>query len=87
MSNQYTYNYQQVPPDLEANKAPPYTSQYVYGAQPAPMAPPPPQYGWVNDGAEQGPVLSPVNDIGISSFSEKSVRQGSFNKFQLHTLK
>ncbi|XP_065664964.1 protein lifeguard 1 isoform X4 [Hydra vulgaris] len=80
MSNQYTYNYQQVPPDLEANKPPPYTSQFVYGAQPQPMAPPPQQYGWANDIGDQGPMLGPDDDAGISSFSEKSVRQAFIRK-------
>nr|XP_012560304.2 protein lifeguard 3 isoform X1 [Hydra vulgaris] len=80
MSNQYTYNYQQVPPDLEANKPPPYTSQFVYGAQPQPMAPPPQQYGWANDIGDQGPMLGPEDDTGISSFSEKSVRQAFIRK-------
>ena len=57
------------PQDVEANKPPPYTSTYVYGEQP--QAPPPPQ-----DYSETDSMLPSDDNPGISSFSEKSVRQG-----------
>ena len=57
------------PQDVEANKPPPYTSTYVYGEQP--QAPPPPQ-----NFNERDNMIPPDDNPGISSFSEKSVRQG-----------
>jgi len=71
--------YQQVPQqnyDVEANQPPPYSSTYVYGEQPpAPPAPPPDSYN-------ESDNLFPRDDdnAGISSFSEKSVRQGFIKK-------
>ncbi|XP_065664961.1 protein lifeguard 1-like [Hydra vulgaris] len=75
MSNQYSYS-QHVNADLEANKPPPYTSYNAYATQENPMAPPP-QYGWVNpdQGAEPNTTI-----LGISSFSEKSIRQAFIRK-------
>lgn len=66
-------SYQPVP-DLEANKPPPYTSTYVYGNQPPPSAPP------QDYGASQLGPFGDDEDIGISSFSEKTVRQGFIRK-------
>lgn len=75
--------YQQAPPpqqgypyDVEANKPPPYTSTYVYGEQPQAPPPPPPQ----NYAETDSMLPSDNNDPGISSFSDKSVRQGFIRK-------
>ena len=62
------------PQDIEANKPPPYTSTYVYGG-----APPPPHANY----NETDSMLPPDDDPGISSFSEKSVRQGLLLDFLL----
>jgi len=62
------------PQDIEANKPPPYTSTYVYGEQP--QAPPPPHANY----NETDSMLPPDDNPGISSFSEKSVRQGFIRK-------
>lgn len=68
-------NYQPVY-DVEANKPPPYSSTYVYGNQ-APSAPP-------RDYGSHDPDPFPDSDdehaAGITSFSEKSVRQGFIRK-------
>lgn len=68
MSAGYT-GYQPVP-DVEANKPPPYTSTYVYEQQRQPSAPPPSTY------SNGDRLIEPDDSAGISSFSEKSVRNG-----------
>lgn len=71
MSTGYTYQ----PVDVEANKPPPYTSTYVYEQQSQPSAPPPPNYE-----SERENLFPQDDSAGISSFSEKSVRNGKIFK-------
>jgi len=82
MTTQYSY---QPVYDVEANKPPPYQSTYVYGQQPPPppSAPPPPQqggYGYTADESNHPFANDTSGDDGISSFSDKSVRQGFIKK-------
>lgn len=77
MSQGYYQNqqgYQQVPYDAEANKPPPYTSTYIYGEQPQQQQEP-------HHYRDENESLFPPDDsAGISSFSEKSVRQAFIRK-------